>query len=222
MYSYPASTFRRLCRETYAVSAVEFAIWAPVLCIVMLVGIDITRYAIATGRISDVASTIGEMLSVNTSGTVNYIDLQFYHDSAMVIYPQVLVDAHQQNVSWSNDMAITMTSVAFTATPPLCTSACSYVPRVVWSSGNNPRSCIVPMTSAGDTSTPSPKTLPQDVFGATSLLVVDIVYTFKPIFAGRLLNNLTISRSFYVTPRYVSTVGYKIVSGDPGTILICS
>lgn len=219
-----SSAFRLFSRETGAVSAIEFAFWAPVLCLMMLGGVDVTRYVIATGRISDVASTIGQMLSVNTSGKVNYVDLQFYHDSAMVIYPAVLADAKQQNVSWSNDMAITMSSVTFTATPQGCTSNCSYVPKVVWSAGSNPRSCTAAMTAAKyDTSAPSAKTLPPDVFGPTSLLVVDVVFTFRPLFLSKnpvTFSNIlpiTISRSFYISPRYVSSVGYQTITGDTGT-----
>ncbi len=198
------------------------------MCLMMFGGLDMTRYAIATGRISDVASTIGQMLSVNSSGTVNYIDLQFYHDSAMIIYPQVLADAQQQNKSWSNDIAITMSSVTFTATPPGCTSGCSYTPKVVWSSGSNSRSCSskTPMTAAKyDTSAPSTTTLPPDVFGPTSLLVTDVVFTFRPTLARKFLDNLhlnfTISRSFYISPRYVSSVGYQTIAGDPGPSPVC-
>ena len=219
-----ASAPGRFLRETDAISAIEFSIWAPLMCLVMFGGIDITRYVMATGRISDVASTIGQMLSVNTSGTVNYIDLQFYHDSAMVIYPQVLLDAQQQNENWSSDMAITMTSVTFTAKPAGCTSNCTYVPKVVWTSGSNPRSCTVPMTAVSDSSAPSPKTLPTDTFGPTSLLVVDVSFTFRPLIASKLLSNvnLTIARSFYVSPRYVASVNYQKITGDTGIATVCS
>ena len=216
-----APALRLISRETRAVSAIEFAIWAPIMCLLMLGGVDITRYAIATGRVSDVASTMGQMLSVNTSGTVNYIDLQFYHDSAMVIFPQVLVDAQQRGVPWSSDMAVTMSSVTFTATPQGCNSNCTYVPKVVWTTGSNRRSCLIPMTAASDTSTPSASTLPTDVFGPTSLLVVDIAFTFRPTLAGRFLNNISISRSFYVAPRYVASVGYQAIQGDPGGTTVC-
>ena len=212
---------RLFLRETGAVSAIEFAIWAPLMCLLLFGGVDITRYVIATGRISDVASTIGQMASVNTSGSVNYVDLQFYHDSAMVIYPQVLTDAKTQNVTWSNDMAITMSSVTFTAAPAGCTSGCTYVPKVVWSAGSNRRSCLVPLKSSSDTSAPSATTLPADVFGSTSLLVVDVAYTFKPMLGTHFINNISILRSFYIAPRYVLAVGYQTISGDNGIATVC-
>ena len=216
-----------------AASAIEFAIWAPFMCFLFLGSVDIIRYVAATGRLSDVAGTMAQMLSVNTTGTVNYLDLQFYHDSAMITFPQVLTDAAQQNKLWSNDMAITMTSITFTATPSGCTSSCSYVPKVVWTTGTNKRPCTpsnattAPITSASDTSSPSASTLPADSFGPTSLLVVDIAYTFRPLFAVRplpglpALSNINIARSFYTSPRYVQSVGYQSTSGDPGSTTLC-
>ncbi len=209
-------------RDRRAVSAIEFAIWAPVMCLVFLGSVDLTRYEIATGRLSDVADTIGQMLSVNATGTVSYVDLQFYHDSAMVIYPQVLADAAQQNVAWSKDIQITMSSVTFTATPSGCSTSCTYVPKLVWSSGTNKRSCTTTMTPTGDSSAPSPATLPADVFGPTSLIAVDIVYTFRSFLASAFFHNMTIRRSYYVAPRYVTTVGFQTISGDPGTTTTCS
>ena len=224
--------FRSLLRDHRGVSTIEFAIWAPVMCFLLLGTVDITRFVMASGRLSDVAGTMGQMLSVNTTGTVNYVDLQFYHDSAMITYPQVLADAALQNKTWSNDIAITMTSVTFTATPSGCTSSCTYVPKVVWSNGSNMRLCSPKnpaMTSASDSSQPSPTTLPADAFGATSLLVVDIAFTFRPLLfsgVGTLGNlaplvNIPIKRSFYTAPRYVTSVGYSSITGDPGTTTIC-
>lgn len=227
MRIFVSSSLRRFLRDRRAVSAIEFAIWAPIMILIFLGSIDITRYAMATGRLSDVAGTMGQMLSVNTLGTVNYVDLQFYHDSAMITYPQVLLDAAQQNIAWSNDMAITMTSVTFTPTPSGCSSNCTYVPKVLWSYGTNQRSCKVTMTSASDSSQPSAGTLPADVFGPTSLLVVDIVYVFRPLFNVRPLpgfpafGNIAITRSFYTAPRYVTSVGYQVIGGDPGSTTVC-
>ena len=209
-------------RDRRAVSAIEFSIWAPFMCLLLLGSVDITRYEIATGRLSDVASAIGQMLAVNTSGTVSYVDLQFYHDSAMITFPQVLADAAQQGIAWSADLAVTTTSVKFTATPTGCTTNCTYVPKVIWSNGSNKRSCTVTMTSTSDTATPSASTLPADVFGSTTLLVVDIVYTFRPLLSTSFIKPITIARSFYTPPRYVTTVAYQAIQGDPGLTSVCT
>ncbi len=209
------------CRNKEAISAIEFSITAPVFILILLGGFDITRYTIAARRITDISSTIGQMLSVNSTGSVNWTDLQFYHDSAMILYPQVLSDAQVQGNQWSSDIAISMSSINFMTVPPICTTGCIYVPKVVWTSGENPRSCIVPATAAPDTAAPTPSTLPADVFGAASILVVDVVYIFHPMLAQRFFGNLSITRSYYVTPRYVPSVGYTVSSGDTGIATVC-
>jgi Flp pilus assembly protein TadG len=213
--------FRRFWAARDGVSAIEFSIWAPVMTALFLGGVDTARYTIATGRIADVASTIGQMLSVNTSGTVNYIDLQFYDDSAMAIYPQVLADAARQGIAWGNDMAITISQVNFTATPTGCTTSCSYQAKVAWTAGSNKRSCLVAPSSASDTAAPSSSTLPADAFGPTSQIVVDVSFTFRPLFAAFILKSTVIRRSFYISPRYVTTIAYQTISGDPGTTTVC-
>ena len=66
------------------------------------------------------------MVSVNASGSVSSTDLQFFHDSAMVIFPQVLADSYAQHIAWGSDIGITMSSVTFSP------SGNTYVPKVVW------------------------------------------------------------------------------------------
>ena len=214
-------SLRSFRRDTRGLAALEFAIWAPVMSLVLFGGVEITRYTIATKRIENVASTIGQMLTVNSSGTVNYVDLQFYNDSAMVLFPMVLGDAKQQNKSWSNDIDITMSSVTFTASPANCTTTCTYVPKVAWSAGNNRRSCTTPPTSASNTAAPSVTTLPADVFGPTSLIVVDVAFVFRPMIAPKFMNAMTINRSYFVTPRYVPTITYTVATGDNGIATVC-
>lgn len=216
-----SSRLATFAHETAAVSAIEFALWTPFLLILLLGGVDITRYEIATGRLSDAANTIGQMLAVNTSGSVNYVDLQFYHDASLVAFPQVLADAAARGITWSQNIAITMSSVAFVAQPQNCTGNCTYKPKLVWTSGDNKRSCATTMTSASDTSAPGSGTLPADAFGPNTIFVVDIAYNFRPLFASAILGNRTILRSYFVSPRYVPAVAFQAVSGDPGTTTVC-
>lgn len=211
----------RLRRDERAVSAIEFALGAPIFMVLLLMGVDTARYVLATRQVEDVAATIGQMISVNQSGTVNYVDLQFFHDSAMVIYPQVLADSAQQAVPWSKDINISMSSIIFTATPSSCTSNCTYVPKVLWSGGSIPRSCTVMPASVADTSRPSSTTLPADVFGSGSIIVVDVSFAFRPTLAPQFMKAMTIARSYYVAPRYVTAINYATVSGDNGIAKSC-
>ena len=208
-------------RDRAAATAVEFAFVAPVLVLLALGGADLTRYVVATERIEQAANTIGQMITENSSGAVNYIDLQFYHDSAMVTFPDVLSDAATQGVAWWSDISITMSSVSFAPTPATCTSNCTYVPTMVWSAGDNRRSCTVKMTQTIDASVPTATTLPVDIYGPGSAIVVDLQYNFHPFFAPSFIGTINIARSVYMAPRYVSLISYQAISGDNGIATSC-
>lgn len=217
----PMRLFAGFFRNRAGISAIEFAIASPVIILLLVFGFDTARFIVSTEKIVNVASTIGQMISQNTTGTVNYVDVQFYRDSAMVIFPQVLADAKQQSIPWYNDISITMSSINFVASPSGCTTTCTYTPEVVWSGGSNPRSCTAPITSVSDTAAPSPTTLPVDVYGAGSLIAVDVSFQFKPTIAPSFMKNINISRSYYLAPRFVPLIKYAVISGDNGIASEC-
>jgi Flp pilus assembly protein TadG len=213
---------RRFIPDRSGISAIEFAFLAPVALLLLLGGVDIVRYVTVTEKMQNVASTIGQMISQNTTGSVSYIDLTFYRDSTMVIFPQLLTDASQQGVPWSNDIGITISSVQFTSVVPSCTTNCTYIPKVIWSGGASPRSCLIPPTPVSNNAAPSSTTLPTDVFGPNSLIVVDVTYQFRPTIAPFFLKTIQTARSYYVVPRFVSQVQYQTIPGDNGIVQNCA
>jgi Flp pilus assembly pilin Flp len=221
MWTALCARLARFRRDRSGAAAIEMAFIAPVMIVLVLGGVDTARYVEATESINKVASTIGQMITENTSGSVNYIDLQFYHDSAMVIFPDVLSDAARQGISWSNDISISMSSIQFTATPANCTSNCTYIPKVMWTGGNNPRACGTVFSQVVDASVPSPSTLPSDIYGPGSVIVVDVKYNYHPYFVSFLAPSISIARSIYMAPRYVSSVNYQVISGDNGIAASC-
>jgi TadE-like protein len=216
-------------RANGGVAIVEFAFVAPVMLVLALGGVDVARYVIATEKVTKVANTIAQMISVNNMpsttnplyGAVNYIDLQFYHDSAMVIFPDMLADAAQQNISWTKDISITMSSVNFTTVQTNCGATCTYTPAVVWTGGDNPRPCSPALIQAVDASIPSPTTLPADVFGPGSVIVVDVQYNFHPFFGTYIPAPIGIARSVYLAPRYKPQIIYQVITGDNGIVKSC-
>ena len=201
-------------RDRRAVAALEFVMASPVMIVLLLMGVDTGRYVVATKRIESVAATIGQMISVSQTGTVTSTDLQFYHNSAMVIFPQVLFDARQQNIPWGSDIGITMSGLSFSPV------GSTFVPKMLWTGGQNPRSCTTPMQAAPDTAAPSSSKLPTDVFGPTSLIVVDVTFAFRPTIAPFFLQTIPIARSYYVAPRYVQTINY-VASGGSSIATVC-
>ncbi|HEY4846446.1 MAG TPA: TadE/TadG family type IV pilus assembly protein [Methylocella sp.] len=237
-HALPAKLYRRakeFCGARQAIAATEFALVLPFLVILMLGSVEVSRAIIAARNVTAVATTASEMLSQGTR-PVQYGDLHFASESTMVIFPQILQDAAQKGISWKNDISVSMAGVCFS--PPgstdcalPCTSNC--VANVAWNSGPNKRTCGTPLTSAPDTAVPSKTTLPVDVFPAVgassagSLLVVDIVYNYTPMFGSAftalfgspLFGTIPIARSAYLAPRYVQFpkfTQYQVVSGDDG------
>jgi hypothetical protein len=104
-----------------------------------------------------------------------------------------------------NTFAVTVSGVAFTATPSTCTQNCTYTARIVWSVANDLGTAQLrpcgPVTIVPNTSPTSYATLPVGNVGPTSLVVADIAYTFQPTFFGFLIGNIPMMKSAYVSPR---------------------
>jgi Flp pilus assembly protein TadG len=236
-HALPAKLYRRakeFCRARQAIAATEFALVLPLLVMLMLGSVEVARVIIAARNVTAVATTASEMLSEGTR-PVQYGDLHFASESTMVIFPQILQDAAQKGISWKNDISISIAGVLFTGLPAGCTTSCtSYTANVVWNSGPNKRTCGVLLTSAADTAAPSKTTLPADVFPVVpspgaSLLVVDIVYNYTPIFGSiftalfgsPLFGTIPIARSAYLAPRYVQSPSISNITAlTPATMAL--
>lgn len=222
-------SLRGFLRSEKGVSAVEFAFVFPTLLVLMLAGIQLVTYANAVRKVEQLASSISEMISQaappnasTTVATVNAADLHFSSEAALVVFPYVMKDAARQNLAWWQDISIDYSSIQFTQLSTACAakadkSAC-YLAKVVWTStgttGTNKRPCIVPQLPADDKAPPANTTLPRSVFGAGSLIAVDVVFTFQPTFGSAFLKPLRIARSVFVQPRYASVINYDTTNDD--------
>lgn len=219
----------RFMRSTRAMAAVEFALVLPVLLILTLVGVQVITYVNAVRKVEQLATSISEMISqatppsTSTIATVNQQDLHFSYDSGLVVFPYLMFDAQQQGVAWWQDIYIDYASVQFVQVPgktcpPNGDQSKCYVANVVWTStgttGPNNRACTIPQLAMDDTASPNKLYLPRSVFGPGSVIVIDIVYTFNPTFAGNLLPALRIARSVYVQPRYATLIKYDTTGND--------
>ena len=219
----------RFVASTQATVALEFAFAVPVLLFLLLLGIQIVTYANAVRKVQMLATSISEMISQatpptgSTTATVNQLDLHYSYDSGLVVFPYLMPDAIRQGVAWWQDITIDYASVQFTQKPnTTCPttgdqSSC-YIANVVWTStgtsGSNNRACTLPQLPMDDTGAPSKLSLPRSIFGPGSVIVVDIVFTFHPTFAGNLMPVTRIARSVYVQPRYASLISYDTTNSD--------
>ena len=203
------NTLRSFAFARKGAGAVEFALATPILIALLCGGFELTRYIRANRQLTAASTAVAGMIAQNTSGSVNDTDLLFFRDAVMIAYPDVLGDAAALKVPWTSDIQVTMSSIGFSQTDPTCKSGCTYQARVLWSGGSNARPCLTTLTSAADDAPPTKTTLPTDTFGPGTLIVVDIAYNYRPIVATQIFKPLTLSRSFYIQPRYVSSIAYS-------------
>jgi Flp pilus assembly protein TadG len=178
------------------------------MIVMLLAGVDVTRYSLAARAVERTTSTVAQMMSVNTVGSASTDDIHFYESSAFATFPGVLADSTAAGVAWNVDLGLAVSSVTL-ATPANGNPTAT----VSWSVGPGRRSCG-PLTAVADNVTPSPTTIATDALGTGSVIVVDSRYTFKPLLATRLLPVFLIARTFYVRPRFVPSVALTGAASD--------
>ena len=226
-----------LCDQA-GTAIVEFAWALPFLLLTLLGVYNLSQAANAERQLSRLSDGIATQLVTNgvvgaPSYPINYTDLHYANDSAMLEFPLVLSDSYAKNESWALDISISMAGISFSPTVGGCTNACTYVAKIVWTGGNKARACGSAQVAASDGATPSPSTLPQDLFDPVPTpttgvfsppnfqVVVDIVYSWRPRFGNNFIPPITFKRSTYLSPRYVSQITYSQIAGDDGFDVPC-
>lgn len=224
----PITQIKFWSSDRKGMAAVEFAIVMPVLFAIMLGGTQLVAYTNASRRVDLIVRSISEMISQavppnnSSTATVNATDLHFAYDSAMVLFPYVLDDAKRQSKQWWQNIIINFASIKFTTTSSSCQGAADQSPcttaSVVWTStgvnATNFRPCLIPQLPADDSNAPSPNTLPRSVYGSSSIIVVDVVYTFRPTFGANFVPPIRLARTAYIQPRYASLINYDTTNND--------
>lgn len=151
--------------------------------------------------------------------------------SLVTTLPEVMPDAASRNEVWTADVQVIVSSVQFgppatcVINPPnavVCSSA-----TVIWSAGFNNagtgfptsiRSCGAITQAVSNQESPGLGIIPPGVYepgtivnSATSpgtIIVVDILYTFRPMFTKWLTGPFTFQRTAYLAPRFYTQLGY--------------
>jgi Flp pilus assembly protein TadG len=225
----------RLLSSRAGVAAMEFALLAPVV-VLMLAGLyDLTMAYIAWERVTLAAQAINQIATTiaatpPNSNTVTQAQATTASTAIYAYLPQLLTASPPA-------FSVTISSIAM---EPLtagtsCAGPTTCVAQVAWSGtylGTDQdvngtalqRPCGVgAVVQTSDTTTPSPGTLPEDVYSASSLLVVDVTYQFTPTFYQFLTGNITIAQSAYYPPRIgLQSAHITYIYAAPDLTTVCS
>ena len=128
----PATGLPRLFGDRRGMALVEFGLTFPILILAMTGAYEMSLAATAGRELTRLANSAATMLTVNTTGTINYLNLHYANDIAMLIFPDVLKDSAFKGVAWGSDISISMAGVGFSPTVAGCTSACTYQANIYW------------------------------------------------------------------------------------------
>jgi Flp pilus assembly protein TadG len=196
-----------LIRSRGGLAAVEFALVAPVLVTLCAGLYDLTSAFLAWQRVNMAALEIAQITTyeaaANNNANMNILNIAETQTATSAIYAYLPDTLTAPTASFG----VVVTSVVVTLQNPACTSSCSYIPNVAWSGrfqGGAGTMRVCGASALGwvaDIVASSPTTLPTDLQQPQPLVVVDVYYTFKPMFFTFITGNIVMMRSAYFSPR---------------------
>lgn len=175
--SRPFLSLRRFARDQRGVSAIEFALIAPVLITFYFGMAEITQAMMAKRRVAHIASTMGDLLAQDQSVT----------------------NAELADV-WTVGKTLLM---PFSITPlkmrvSSVTANASGVVKVDWSDGNGMTAKTPGATWTG---------IPSGLIGANqSLIIAETSYAYDSPLKRWLPSTMTFTKNYYLRPRKITTV----------------
>jgi Flp pilus assembly protein TadG len=218
----PRPTLHRFKRDRRGVAALEFALVIPILITALLATTDIALATITWRNVTATAQEVAEIASAmavqpNSSNQLTDAQALASTDAVFGIFP-----AWKSMVN-TNAFTVTMSDVAFTATVYGCQTGCTYTAQVAWSYanpyGSNTKRACGALTQVANNAAPSYTTLPAGAFGATSALVVDVNYTYQPLFFGFVIKNIPMLATAYVPPRIGNGIFFVAKAGATNEVV---
>jgi Flp pilus assembly protein TadG len=210
----------------------EFAFIAPVM-VTMLAGLyDLTTAFIAWRRVTAAALAIGEIATGEAASGItntNVLSQSQAVAAASAVYPYLPSLLQPSPPAFG----VAISSIVMTVTVPGCTVGCTYTAHVAWSGvfegTGQARPCDTVqgtsvLNSVSNTAGPSPADLPEDLFSPAPVLVVDVTYTYQPMFFTFITGNVVMAQSSYLSPRAGLTTAWiqYFPSGASDTTGLCA
>lgn len=202
---------RPFVHDRSGVAAVEFALILPVMLVMLVGGLELSAMVTASNRATFIAETIGELVT-RSKAPIGERDMSGIIKMAALIDPNVIRFADATGKELDKAVDITVSSVVFEAKPAGCRKECTYEANVVFSEALSGTKRACGKLQSGENR--SATTIPKGTFGPGSVVVVDVVSHYQPIFATILKDTFDFQRSTYFRPRQVAVVNY--VKNCPG------
>jgi len=196
-----AWSLRRRSRDASrrGVAALEFALTAPMLIVLLMSMYDVTNGWLAWQRMAVATRSVGQiatLMAVNADGSNLLSQSQAWRASTAVYAAMPELSAAGAT------FGVTMTEVEF-LTYDTCTVA-NCVADVSWSVvllGVAPPRLCGTLSLAADTAAPALSALPASAFQEAPMLVVDLTNQFTPLFFGAVTGAIPMTRSAYLPVR---------------------
>ena len=197
-----------------AAAGIEFALIAPILVVMFLGTVEVSRYLSVVRRVQNASADIAlaaSALDQSPSGS----DLWNIYHMAPFLIPEVVTDMRLTgNAVWWLQARVNISFLKMEKADPRCTTNCTLVAKVAWSYGRDRRGCgTVPF---GDLANDVPSQFQRQ---PTNLVSVELKYTFAPLFTTFLRDRIVVERVFMAPPRHSDEIRATGLGddGDLGT-----
>lgn len=196
-----------LLRSTHGSPALEFAIIAPVMGILLTGSYDVLQCLIAWRRVATTAQQVVEIateLSVQPDQTMSLTVNQAYQalTSIFALMPGL------KSGTDTNKFSVTLSTIVFTALPKGCGASvkCTYTGNTAWSVSLPQGIQVTRHCGAVAQVKPSQPATVNNLQTAgmtalTSIVVADISYIYVPLFADFITGPVTMERTAFLPPR---------------------
>jgi Flp pilus assembly protein TadG len=188
----------RVALDRRGVAALEFALRAPALIVIMLSLYDVTSAVISWWQLSAAAGAIARIATnlAATNTNTNILTIEKATTASTAVFALMPTLATTPGSRYG----VVISSVVMTPTTPGCTSGCTYVANTAWSlalqGSPSTRPCGT-LSLVPDGQPASSTTLPADAFTPSPLVVVDVIYDFAPLFTNLFGAGLRFMESAY-------------------------
>lgn len=231
----PAALARRAARDTSAVAAVEFALVLPLLLVLYVGAVDVTRAVLASRNVTLLSRTVSDLVSQQSTSTpvaASTVSLIFGASSA-VMAPYSTTGLK---------LTVSAVDIKLKSDGRTC---CQALVRWSYTQGGTLRACTNPLTQVADGTRAAATNIPASIITANSnggfnyasgstsyLIVADISYTYVPFFPTLPppLGNPSdwfkpgMSRTTWMVPRSPSgpiTLASPVVAGTGQSGVVC-